>query len=217
MSDQGSELAAALAVYRRETASANLAFFRGKIEALNRQLELNDQQRLDKLAPYFGLDSWSGEGYGSSITSPQQLLLSPGEPGYVDLGIHDDGTLSPQTEQVQAQYLDQLRSLMREAGGGDVPEPAEFIQLLTMTDAISDMDFRQSGSAGLHGTCEVLTRRDMSDRQSGQQAWYRNGWHVVTGWRCAYGNPGVTLLLYARKYDQVSTPDDEEFKWRVCT
>lgn len=96
MSDHGGELAAALAFYRCQTEAANRAFFQGKINALYRHTELSDRQRLDKLAPYFGLGSWSGDGHGSSITSPRQLLTPPSEPGYVDLGINNDGTIPPQ-------------------------------------------------------------------------------------------------------------------------
>lgn len=207
-----SDLADALAFYRRETVAANRAFFQGKVDALYSNTELTDKQRLDKLLKYFVVDT-------SSVTSPRQLLIPPGETGYVEVGINEDGILPPETEEAQAQFLEQLRNLLRESAGDDIPEPAEFAELLTMTDAISGLDFRQSGSAGIHGTCDryYLDRNAMSDRSSGQQGWYSDGWHVLAGWRCAHGGTGVSYLLYARKYDGSGSQDDQEFKWRVCT
>lgn len=210
-----------MAVYRAEMAAANRAYIQGKVDALYDDDTLTERQRLNKLAPLFGSSHWptaSEGGFASDITSPRQLVISAGESGYVDLGVDHDGTSPPQPEPVRKLYLDQLHELLRQVGDQngsvDIELPAEFAELLTMTDAITTSDFRQSGAPGLEGTCNPLNRMDMSDRASEAQTWYREGWHVLRGWHCAYANPvGATYLLYARKPD--GSPEEQEFRWCV--
>ena len=211
-----SQLAAALDFYKRESAGANRAFWEAKVDAVYRLPDLTDKQRLDKLSPYFGDGSWPNEGYGSSITSPLQLLMLPGSPGYVDMGVDDDGTLSPQPEVVKSEYLEQLHGHLREAAGGAAfDEPTEFSELLTMVDAITDKDFRRSDAAGLDGTCRELQRQEMSDMLPTQRRWYHDGWSVVTGWRCSLTDSGVTCLFYAQK--EQDTAEEQCLQWRVYT
>lgn len=216
MSAVESQLANALEFYKRESAAANRAFWEAKVAAVYRLPGLTDKQRLDKLSPYFDDGSWPTEGYGSSITSPRQLLALPQSSDYLDMGLDDGGTLPPQPEVVRLQYLEQLHSLLRDAAAGNAfAEHAEFAALLTMVDAIADKDFRQSGAAGLDGTCRELQRQEMSDMLSTQSRWYHDGWSVVTGWRCSLTDSGVTCLVYAQK--EQGTAEEQRLQWRVYT
>lgn len=218
MANAHGELEQALAFYRAETSAANRAFFQGKIDALYANAELTDKQRLDRLAPYFGLSRWGSPadgGYASHITSPRELLLTPDQPGYVDLGIDNDGTVDAAPEPVRLAYLEELHSLLQQMGSeAPFESPVEFAHLLSMVDAIADMDFRQSGSPTLNGTCWPLGRMSMSDRSPGLRGWYDDGWHVVRGWRCGYGTPvGSMYILYAHRHN--GTSEEQELKWRV--
>lgn len=219
MSGEESELAAALAFYRRETQAANRAWFQGKIDALYSYTHLNDEKRMKALAPYFGSSSWTGRGHGSSITEPRQLLLRPDEPGYVNLGIDRDGTVPPASPEEQRQYIEYLTHMLREASRGDFEPPTEFIEFLTLTDAASERDFRHGQCPGLVGTSWILHKWDMYDKRPEAMDWYNEGWNVITAWKCASVEEGATLMVYGQVWydteEEQQRHEDGKLKWRV--
>lgn len=215
----GSPLEVAFAAYKREQSAAHTAYFQAHIDMLysEKYANLDDKKRLNKLARFWGSNKWQKSGHGSNITSPRELLILPGEPGYTELHIHDDGAVPLAAPEAQEQYVADLMAPVRQGSRDEeVPEPAEFIELLKLTDAISDMDFHKSCTVGLHGTCNRVSRYDIADNQPDQRDWYDAGWRVVSGWRTSYGDEhSATHMLYAEKME--GTPEEEELKWRVCT
>lgn len=208
MSGEQSDLAAALDFYKREMVAANYAWFQAKIEALCSNTNLSNQQRMQALEPYF-----TTRGPPSTVTDPRQLLIPPGEPGYVEFGLYDDGTVPPASPETQSQYLQQLNQLLAQATTGDFVPPAEFAEFISMADAAAERDFRDAKAPSLGGTSWRLSRYSMADMQPDVRQWYDEGWHVVTGWQCGLQQGGTTAILYAQKHE--GPEEDQELRWRV--
>jgi hypothetical protein len=107
------------------------------------------------LSPYFRAQRWSTAGHGSSVTSLSQLLIPPGQEGYIELGVNDDGTLPPAAANQREDFSQELQSLIGERSNG-LELPEEYIELLSLTNAIADPDFIYSRRAGLNGVCGGL-------------------------------------------------------------
>lgn len=209
------ELETALATYKKRMATSNRAFWTAKIHALERDESLTDRKRLDILARYFQESKWGTTGHGSSITKPSQLLILPGQPGYVELGIDDDGTTPPAPQETVETFLGKLEATVNQSSTEEhLVIPDEYRHLLKLTDAVSDMDFRQSEEAPLRGTCGGLpARQHLSDILPDQREWADAGWTVIGGWQAGMGHHSGTQLLYARKDD--GSWDERQLAWRV--
>lgn len=214
MSSTLAELEEALATYKTRMASSNRAFWQGRIRAVEQDSSLTDRKRLDILARNLdGGGHWGTHGYGSSITRPAEILIPPGQPGHVDLGIDDDGTCPPAPEAIVHTFLEGLAIRINE----DSPEhpleiPEEYRHVLKFTDAIYDRDFRQSEDSGLNGTWGGLPAMHLCEVQSHPKT--LDGWTIRGGWMAAMGrNCHTTEILYAKK-DQ-GTPEEKALKWRV--
>jgi hypothetical protein len=215
MSGTLAELEEAFRKYKARMLASNRAFWTGKIHALEQDSSLTDSQRLDILARYLDMGKWSRLGLGSTITRPSQILIPPGQPGYIDLGIDRDGTIPPAPEEKVNTFLDNLKDSLNQIFPDQSLEiPEEYRHLLRFTDSLTERDFRQSGEAPLNGTCGRLpSRHAFSDMASGRQDWREDGWTVVGGWKAGIGYMSETWLLYARK--DGGTPSEQQLAWRV--
>lgn len=199
----------AVAHYRREMLASNRNFLKAKIRILTENQALTNKKRLEKLAPFFQCNKWPTSGYGLDITSPEELLAEDRI---------EDGTTPPCSEEEREQYLAHLIPLLRDsAGENDFEPPTEFIAFLTVANAITGPSFVPVKFPWMEGTSCAITGYSLANRNPCQTEWYRDGWHVITGWQCGYGTAtGATLLLYAYKYTG-GTEEEQIPKWRVYT
>ena len=205
----------ALAAYKTQIVQSSRSFFSAKISALEQDPALTERQRLDLLAPYFHLSRWPRSGHASHITSPSQILVAPNETNYVDLGLDHDGTIPPASNSAVHTFLGSLTTAINQAAPGqNLTIPDDYRRLLRMTDAISDMDFAQTGDAGLDGTCGGLpARHHLSDMLPDQSQWRADGWTVLGGWQAGIGNLSATQMLFSRK--EGGSSEEQELRWRV--
>jgi len=204
-----SPISTVIEAYKRKTTASHRALFSGRINYLESDESLTDRQRLDLISPYFHSQRWGTTGHGSSITSPLQLLILPGQEGYVELGVNDNGTLPPAAAHQQERFLRELQRLVGEAFPG-LELPQEYIELLTYADAISDPDFIYSRRAGMNGVCGGLPPRwHMADKLP---QWPE--WTVLGGWQCGIGDESATQLLYCQKPES-QVQEERILKWRV--
>jgi len=204
-----SPISTAIDIYRRKTTASHRALFAGRIHYLENNESLTDRQRLDQISPYFHSQRWGTTGHGSSLTSPSQLLILPGQEEYVELGVNDDGTLPPAAVERQKDFLRELQSLIAEIFPG-LELPQEYIEFLTHADAISDPDFIYSRRAGMSGVCGGLPSRwDMADKLP---QWPE--WTVLGGWQCGIGDESATQLLFCQKPES-QVQGERVLKWRL--
>jgi hypothetical protein len=107
--------------------------------------------------------------------------------------------------------LQELQSLIGERLNG-LKLPEEYIELLTLTDAISDLDFIYSRTAGLNGVCGGLPSRLQIVYDLSQ--WEDRGWTVRGGWQCGTGDISETQLLFCQNAGS-RLQHDRDLKWRV--
>jgi hypothetical protein len=214
MSGTHAELEEALEVYKARMLASNRAFWTGKVHALEQDLSLSDTQRLDILVRYFGLGKWSRSEH-NTITRPSQILIPPGQPGYVDIQIDLDRTISPAPEEKVKTFLENLRTAINQNSPDPTLEiPEEYRHLLRFTDAISDIDFRQSGEPQFTGTCGGLpSEYDLFAMASSQREWKNAGWTVVGGWRAGFGEMSEVYVLHGKK--DGGTLDEQQLAWRI--
>jgi hypothetical protein len=205
------DISTALEAYRRTTTASHRALFSGRIRYLKKEESLTDQRRLDLVSPYFRAQRWGRSGHGGSVTSPSQLLILPGQEGYVDLGVNDDGTLPPATANRREEFLRELQRLIGESFQ-DLELPQEYTELLTLTDTISDVDFIYSRRAGMNGVCGGLPSRWQMAHDPSQ--WEDQGWTVLGGWTCGVGDMSTTQLLFCQKVESY-VQEERDLKWRV--
>jgi hypothetical protein len=107
--------------------------------------------------------------------------------------------------------LQELQSLIGERFNG-LKLPEEYIELLTLTDAISDLDFIYSRTAGLNGVCDGLPSRLQMVYDLSQ--WEDRGWTVRGGWQCGIGDISEIQLLLCRNAGS-QLQHERDLKWRV--
>jgi hypothetical protein len=206
-----SSISTALEAYRRKMTASHRALFSGRIRYLENDKSLTERQRLDRIAPYFRGQRWYRTGHGSSVTSPSQLLIPPGQEGYVELGINNDGTLPPAAAKRREEFLHDLQRLIGQSFQG-LELPQEYIELLTLTDAISDPDFMYSRRAGMDGVCGGLPSTLQLAHPLSR--WEDRGWTVLGGWQCGADDMSETQLLFCHKAES-DVPEERDLRWRV--
>jgi hypothetical protein len=195
-----SRLSTVVETYRQKMTASHRALFSGRIRYLENDKSLTDKQRLDLISPYFRAQRWGTTGHGRSVTSLSQLLIPPGQEGYIELGVNDDGTLPPAAANRREEFLQELQSLIGERFDG-LKLPEEYIELLTLTDAISDPDFIYSRRAGLAGVCAGLPSRLQIVYDLSQ--WEDRGWTARGGWQCGTGDISETHLLIVKMLEVI--------------
>lgn len=215
------DMRTALEAYKHRMATSNRQFWTGKVHALEQDSTLTDRQRLDLLAPYAQLGKWPTSGHGSSVTTPAQVLLRPGDAGYVDLNIDGHGVAPPKPAAVRERYLAALARLIDDVyqASPDKPAeparldvPAEFRHFLELSDGVSDFDYHQLGGCGLDGGffTDLPNRFWMSDRLPEESTWRGAGWAVASGWQASIGDLASTAILYCR-----NEAAQRNWAWRV--
>jgi hypothetical protein len=208
---EDSRLSTVVEAYRQKMTASHRALFSGRIKHLENDRSLTDKQRLDLISPYFRAQRWGTKGHGGSVTSLSQLLIPPGQQGYIELGVNHDGTVPPSAEDQREEFLQELQSLIGERFDG-LKLPEEYIELLTLTDAISDLDFIYSRTAGLNGVCGGIPSGLQIVYDLSQ--WEDRGWTVLGGWQCGIGDMSETQLLICRNTGSC-VQDERDLRWRV--
>jgi hypothetical protein len=90
--------------------------------------------------------------------------------------------------------------------------PEDYIELLALTDAISDPDFIYSRRAGLNGVRGGLPSRLQIVYDLSQ--WEDRTWTVLGGWQCGIGDTSETQLLFCQNAGS-HLRDERDLRWRV--